>query len=265
VSRALPWLGGSILAATVVAAVVGPWLGYDIVGDVDPSRRFASPSLAHWLGTDHLGRDVGWRMLLAARHFVIPGLQACAVCAAVGIPLGAASGWLGGPVSATIRYGFTVLEGLPRFVLVLLVLSIYGNDPLILAIVAGIAYAPTLGQAIHERLEGLRSAEYIAANRAHGVPEWRLLFVHLLWAACRQLIGRHLVGLFGFFLVLETTLSYLDYGVAQPEPSWGNMLAFDFDHDEAQWVPLLAPALAIWLVYAATTWVRGGLSDDRHG
>lgn len=263
--RGLLWAGLVILGCTVLAAIIGPWLGYDVVGDVNPSGRFAGPSAAHWLGTDHLGRDVAWRLLLASRHFVVPGLQACAICALIGIPLGAASGWLGGPASGVIRYGFTVLDGLPRFVLVLLVLSIYGNDPLILALVAGIAYAPTLGEAIHERLEGLRSAEYVAANRAHGVPEWRLLLVHLLWAACRRLVGRHLLGLFGFFLVLETTLSYLDYGVAQPEPSWGNMLAFDFDHADVHWAPLLAPAAAIWIVYAATTWVRSALEDERHG
>ena len=96
------------------------------------------------------------------------------------------------------------------------------------------------------------------------MPEWRLVLVHLLWAACRRLIARHLLGLFAFFLVLETTLSYLDFGVPQPWPSWGNMLAFDLDQSEAGLWLLLAPAGAIWVVLAATTWVRHALSDRGH-
>lgn len=260
----MPWVGAVVLGLVVVGALIGPWLGYDVVGDVDPSRSFAAPSSTHWLGTDHLGRDVAWRLLIACGPFVGPGLLACGVCLLIGVPAGTASGMLGGPVSAAIRFGFTVVEGLPRFVLVLLVLAIYGPSWWVLALTAGVAYAPTLGEAVHERLEGLRRAEYIRANRAHGVPEWRLILVHLLWATCRRLIARHLLGLFAFFLVLETTLSYLDFGVPQPWPSWGNMLAFDLDHDEAGLWAILAPAAAIWGVLAATTWLRQGLADRGH-
>lgn len=264
-SRVLAWVGGGILLAVTAAAIAAPLIGYDVVASVDPTRAFAPPSAAHWLGTDHLGRDIGWRLFLASRHFVLPGLLACLVCVGLAVPLGALSGYVGGRVAGAVRFGFTVLDSLPRFVFVLLVLAIYGNDPVVLALAAGVAYAPTLGEAVHERLESLRSAEYVAANRAHGVPVWRLIGVHLLWAACRRLIARHLLGLFGFFLVLETTLSYLGFGVEQPQPSWGNMLAFDLDHDAAHLVPVLAPALAIWLVYASTTWVRGALQDEGHG
>jgi len=263
-SRALPWIGASVLAIVVAAAVLSPLLGYDVVADVNPSRAHADPSAAHWLGTDHLGRDVLSRLLVASRAFVFPGLLACGIAAGLAIPTGALSGFVGGWIARIIRYGFTVVAGLPRFVLVLLALSIYGNDPVVLAIAAGCAYAPALGEAVHERVEGLRGADFLAAHRAHGVPEWRLLGWHVLWGACRKLIARHLLTLFSFFLVLETTLSYLGFGVQQPMPSWGNMLAFDLDYDGAGLVTVLAPAVAIWLVIAAITWARGGLSERAH-
>lgn len=263
-SRPLTWLGSIVLIAVVVIAATIPLAGYDVVADVDPRRSFAGPSGQHWLGTDHLGRDLFWRLLLASRAFVGPGLLACLACLLVGLPLGAAAGWLSGWTAKAIRYLFTVVQGLPRFVLVLLALSIYGNHPTVLAIAAGLAYAPTLGEAVFERLEGLRASSFIAAHRAHGVPEWRLLGVHLLWGGCRRLIARHLLALFSFLLILETTLSYLGFGVEQPMPSWGNMLAFDLDHVEAGWMALLAPAGAIWLVIAATTWARQGLAEEEH-
>ena len=256
-----PWFGLGVLAVVAACALLAPLGGYDVVGDVDPGRAFAPPGADHWLGTDHLGRDVGWRLLLASRAFVGPGLVACLTCALLAVPAGAIAGFVGGPLATGVRGVFTVVAGLPRFVLVLLALSIYGNHPAVLAIAAGCAYAPTLAEAVYERIEGLRHADFLAAHRAHGVGAWRLLTVHLVWGACRRLIARHLLGLFGFLLVLETTLSYLGFGVAQPTPSWGNMLAFDLDYEGSGWAPLLAPAAAIWLVVAATTWVRAGLAE----
>ncbi|MFK7930898.1 MAG: ABC transporter permease [Myxococcota bacterium] len=263
-TRGLTLTGVAILITVVLAAIVGPFLGYDVIADVDASSALQGPSSTHWLGTDHAGRDVAWRLLLACGPFVGPGLVACGVCVSFGLPLGALAGRVGGPVASAVRFAFTIVEALPRFVLVLLALAIYGNDWWVLAISAGVAYAPTLGEAVFERMEGLRSAEYLTANRAHGVPEWRLLTVHLLWAGCRRLILRHLLGLFAFFLVLETTLSYLDFGVQQPNPSWGNMLAFDLDYADATVWVILAPGAAIWAVLAATTWVRAGLSDEHN-
>ncbi|MFT7519761.1 MAG: peptide/nickel transport system permease protein [Kiritimatiellia bacterium] len=263
--RIMLWVGVAVLLATLLAAVAMQLSGYDVVADLDHSRAFHAPDSEHLLGTDHLGRDVLMRLLLASGQFVFPGTLATLFCAAIAVPLGGIAGYRGGKVASVIRYGFTVVQSLPRFVLVLLVCSIYGNDPVIIAIVAGVAYAPGLGEAIYTRIEALRSAEYVVANRAYGVPEWRILVVHLLWAACRRLIGRHLLGLFGFYLVLETTLSYLGgFGVAQPNPSWGNMLAFDWGFDNIHLLPMIAPAVAIWLVYAATTWVRAGLEDPSH-
>ena len=263
--RASGLAGLAILGGVVVLGVVGPYLGYDVVGDAYANERFAGPSAAHWLGTDRAGRDIAWRMVVAARHFVVPGVLACAICALVGGVLGTLAGAAGGVTAAVGRFVFTVADSIPRFVLVLLVLSIHGNDPTVLAVAAGVAYAPTLGEALHERLEGLRAAETLAASRAHGVPGWRLLLLHQVWGACRRRVARHLTGLFGYFLVLETTLSYLGFGVQQPQPSWGNMLAFDLDYGQVHWVALLAPAAAIWVVVAATVWVRASLAEDEHG
>jgi ABC-type dipeptide/oligopeptide/nickel transport system permease subunit len=261
VRRIFAYTGASVLALVVVLALVGPLTGYDVIAAVDPDRAFSPPSPTHPLGTDHLGRDIAWRLALAARHVVVPGTLAATVCLLLGIPLGAVAGWFGGWLADGIRYGFGVVQALPRFVVVLLALSIYGNDPTVLAVTAGLAYVPTLGEALFERIERLRNADYVDAHLAHGVPWWRILVVHLLWAACRRLVFRHVLGLFAFFLVLETTLSYLGFGVEQPEPSWGNMLAFDLDHAEVPWVALLAPAGAIWLTLAASTWARDGLAD----
>ncbi len=238
-------VGVAVLAVVALCAVMAPLSGYPIGADVVPLDRNLPASTAHWLGTDHLGRDVFWRLVFASRAFVFPGLLACATAGVLAVPLGAWAGYRGGWLSGVIRYGFTVVASLPRFVLVLLVCTIYGDSPWHLALAAGVAYAPTLAEAIVARIERLRGNDYVLASRAHGVPEWRLLWLHLVVAACGRSIGRHLVLLFGYFVVLECTLSYLGgFGVQEPQPSWGNMLVFEWGRGMSP--ALVAPAVAIW-------------------
>ena len=253
------------LVVVILAGVIAPFSTYDPITDVDPSRAHLSPGPGNWLGTDHLGRDVFQRLMLACQFFVMPGLLACVVCSIVAIPAGAVAGYRGGWIEAVLRWMFTVVASVPKFVLILLVLSIYGDRLSLLAVATGVAYAPTLAEAVFARIESLRSADYVLANRAYGVPGWRILWVHLVWAACRRLIGRHLLTLFGFFLVLETTLSYIGgFGVQEPMPSWGNMLVFEWGRDVWYAPQVIAPVLALWVTTAATAWVsesRGEVAD----
>ncbi len=251
------------LLAVVVTGLAAPFSGYDPILDVDPSRASLPPGPGHWLGTDHLGRDVLSRLLLACQSFVAPGLLACLVAAVLAIPLGAVAGYHGGALETGIRWFFTVVASIPRYVLVLLVLTIYGDDLWLLALAVGVAYTPTLAEAVFARIEQLRSADYVLANRAYGLPGWRILWVHLVWAASRRLVGRHLVLLFGFFLVVETTLSYIGgFGVREPMPSWGNMLVFEWGRGAWYAPHVLAPVLALWLTIGAIAWVAEALGES---
>ncbi|MEL6347552.1 MAG: ATP-binding cassette domain-containing protein [Myxococcota bacterium] len=240
-------IGGVLLSAVIGAWLVSLGAGYDVVADVDPTQAGLGPGAGHPLGTDHLGRDVLWRLLTASQAFVGPGLFACLLAFLLGMPMGAAAGWFGGAISDGLRYGFSVVASLPRFVLVLLVGAIYGDEPVILAAAAGLSYIPALGEAIVGRVDSLRRADFVSAARAHGISDRRILLFHLLWVNCRSLIGRHMLYLFGYFLLLETTLSYIGgFGVEEPQPSWGNMLAFEFGISEGNLWAWLSPALAIW-------------------
>lgn len=261
--RALSSLGLlSVLALWVLSIVAG----HDVVAAVDPSRAGAAPSLSHWLGCDHLGRDVLWRLITACEAFVGPGLIACLICALLGVGMGGASGWLGGSISSGLRYTFSVIASLPRFVLVLLICAIYGDEPIVLALSTALAYTPVLGEAVAGRIEDMRRAEFVRAAQAHGMSDVAVLVRELLWSNCRALVGRHLLYLFGYFLVLETTLSYLGgFGVEEPQPSWGNMLAFELHHSQGNPLGWLAPAAAIWLTVLATTVLASQLGEAADG
>jgi len=259
------------LPVAAMVGLIGVWLcsllaGYDVVSDVSPGRAGLGPSAAHWLGCDHLGRDVWWRMVTATEAFVGYGALACISCLLVGGSLGGLSGWLGGASSQVLRYLFSVIASLPRLVLVLLICAIYGDDPVILALAASLAYVPTLGEAIAGRIEELRGAEFVEAAQAHGMSDAAVLLRELLWGNCRVLIGRHLLYLFSAFLVLESTLSYIGgFGIEEPQPSWGNMLSFEFGIQDGNALAWLAPALAIWLTVLSATLTAGQLNEASHG
>jgi len=263
--RAATWLGVAVLATVGLAWIAAVVLPYDFVADVDATRAGLGPSLAHRLGTDHLGRDVFHRLILASHAFVGPGILACLLSSALGVGAGALAGYLGGWTARVIRYLSTVTASLPRFVLVLLAIAIYGNSTALIGLVAGVTYAPTLAEAVYTRMDALKRAEFVVASRAHGVGHLRILFYHLLWVNCRRLLGRHALHLFGYLLLMETTLSYIGgFGVMEPEPSWGNMLAFEFGQRSGNPWGVLAPGLAIWLTILACGLLGEVLAERRH-
>jgi len=259
--RFLDYLGLSIAVLVLSAATLGPLSGYVPGLDVDVANANMSPNNHQWLGTDHLGRDVFWRLVFACQAFVWPALLACLSASIVAVPAGAIAGYFGGVWEVLIRFVTTVISSVPRFVLVLLVCSIYGTDLFVLALAVGLAYAPTLSEAVFTRIENIRSSEYLLANRAYGVPEWRILTVHLVLASCGRLIARHMVLLFGYFVVIETTLSYVGgFGVQEPQPSWGNMLAFEWGRGGHP-ATMIAPVVALVGTILAMSWLADALSE----
>lgn len=250
-----------VVLGLVAVAWTAAWLvPYDVVADVDASRADLGPSAAHWLGTDHLGRDVAMRLVRASRAFALPGLGAALTAGVLGLVAGTTAGWFGGPVEQGVRLVFTVVGAVPRLVLVLLCATIVGDDPAVLAVATGLVCAPEVGAAVAARLGELRRAEFVLALRAHGVADGRILAFHLLWVNARGVVARQVLTAFGWYVGLETTLSYLGgFGVQEPEPSWGNMIAFSFgrpDGNPAAWLP---PAVAVWAVVLACTWLAEDL------
>ncbi len=264
-------LGGLYLLAVLIP--------YDVVGDVDPARGGLGPGLAHWLGTDHLGRDVLWRVIRSVRSFFVPGLLAAALSSLLGAAGGTLAGWSAGGdgeprrggllLSDLARYVSTSISAVPRLILALLAISIFAraDDSLwVLAVALGISEAPLLAEAWQARIGALQRQEFVIALRAHGVPRARILWYHLLYVHGRGLIARHAVATFGQFLILEATLSYLGrYGIPEPTPSWGNMISFSlsgslsgYGENPLAWMaPAAMLAGSVWGTYGLAT---GGLA-----
>jgi ABC-type dipeptide/oligopeptide/nickel transport system permease subunit len=196
------------------------------------------PSAEHWFGTDALGRDLLLRVVDSTEAFFGPGLFACFVALLFGVPAGALVGYRPDVAPATVvRFGLTIVAAWPQLVLVIVVVAIFTasvDDPAawsgfrlyLLAAVLGVSFVPQVAGAVGEKVAWFRRERFVEAAVAHGLTHARILGFHILWANCRNLVLRQACMLFGAFLLVETSLSYLgDYGVPPPRPSWGNILS----------------------------------------
>ena len=210
--------------------------------DVDPALPTDQPMLGpgdgHLLGTDQQGRDLADRLIVSVEAFFFPGLFACLVTVVLGVPAGSLTGfWPRSKAAAAARGLLTIVGAWPRLVLVVVVVAIFTasvSDPAafggvrlyLLAGLVGLSFVPQLAHALAEKVLHFQREQFVEAARAHGIPDARILGYHILWANCRDLVLRQACTLFGAFILVETSLSYLGhYGVPEPRPSWGNILA----------------------------------------
>jgi peptide/nickel transport system permease protein len=202
------------------------------------SAALLGPSRQHPLGTDQLGRDLVLRLVDGVEAFFGPGLLAALVAVLLGTLAGTLVAWRPErPVAAATRGALALVGAWPRLVLVVVAVAIFtarARDPaawagvrlFVLGALVGLSFVPPVAGALAERILHLRREQFVAAARAHGVPEGRILGRHVLWANCRHLLLREAAAVFGSFLLVECALSYLGhYGVPAPRPSWGNVLA----------------------------------------
>lgn len=254
------------LLLLLISGITAQLVDLDVVADVSPGRAGLGPSAQLWLGADHLGRSVGARLFMATGGAVGPGLLAALSGLALGLPLGAAAGWWDGAASRAAGAVIDVLGALPRFVWVLLFAILYGDRPAWIGLGVGVAGAPALALALRARIQELRRVSFVEASVLHGVSVAEVLVLHLIGTASRRLIARHLVELFVASVVVEATLGYIGgFGVQQPAPSWGNMIAFSFGQREGNALAWIAPAVALQAVVATGALLAGAIAEGERG
>lgn len=242
------WLSGAIVVAVILLGCVAPFIAYDPADAVSYDRVLESPSFTHFLGTDEQGRDVAIRLVKGTQAFFLPGLMAACMAVVGGGLLGALAGYATGIVRAAVIGFLQLVDTLPRLVFIILVCTIRNPSVMLIAFVAGILFIPTVATVIRRKVESLASEDYILAHIAHGFTPVRVILYHILWLQCWPILVRQAAYVFGYVLFVETGLSYLgDYGVQEPDPSWGNMVAQVRSLPPGVAWPWLIPATAIVL------------------
>ncbi|OGP65247.1 MAG: peptide ABC transporter permease [Deltaproteobacteria bacterium RBG_13_53_10] len=257
------WLGVAGMAMIIVVFLVAGFAAlfapYD-PGKTDVALKLKSPSVEHYLGTDHLGRDVFSRMLFGSRVSLSVGFVAVAISILIGIFVGAVSGYYRGWVDSVLMRFVDMMLCFPTFFLILTVVALLGPKIINIMIVIGITSWMGTSRFVRAEFLSLRERDFVQAAKALGVRNSRIIFRHILPNALAPVFVTATLDVATAILV-EAGLSFLGFGVQPPAPSWGNILtegrAYIFD---AWWLTVF-PGLAILITVLSFNLLGEGLRD----
>jgi len=252
--------GAAILLAVALAVVAGPPLDRQPPNAVHISSMMTPPSAAWWLGTDDLGRDILSRLLTGGRISLGVGVAATLAAAAVGVPVGMASGFLGRWVDGTLMRLMDLLFSIPTIMLAIAIVGVLGpnlfNATLAIAIVA----MPPFARLVRGQVLSLRETEFVQAARAIGATTTRILRHHLLPNLLALVVIQSTLTV-SFAILTEAALSFLGLGVQPPTPSWGAMLRYGYPFlDRAPWAAV-APGVTIMITVLGLNLLGDGIRD----
>ncbi len=216
-------LGGAIVLAVVLAAVIGPGLAARDWRSTDLGFVWEPPGEDFALGADQLGRDVLARLLMGARVSLVVAFGVLAIAMAVGVTLGMLAAWRGGWVDAIAMRAADVTFAFPELIIAILVAAMLGPGVSTVILSLAIVSWPGIARLTRSLVLSLRGELFIEAAIACGTPTRRILLQHCLPNIVPALIVRASVGV-GFIVMAEATLSFLGLGVQEPLPSWGGMI-----------------------------------------
>ncbi|WP_341862321.1 dipeptide/oligopeptide/nickel ABC transporter permease/ATP-binding protein [Gymnodinialimonas sp. 57CJ19] len=213
-----------IIATVCLAAVFAP-----LIATFDPlatglTRGPAAPDGTHWFGTDRQGRDIYSRLLYGASYSLIIGLGATAVALVVAAVLGAIAATADKWVAEVLMRMLDMVMSFPGIALAVVFVSVFGQSLIVLVLTIAFLYVPQLTRVIRANIIGQYGEDYVAAVRVMGAPTHRILIKHVA-RNCLAPILVFATVLVADAIVFEASLSFIQAGVPDPEPSWGNVMA----------------------------------------
>ncbi|CAM5776758.1 ABC transporter permease [Labrys miyagiensis] len=190
----------------------------DVMAIADPT-----PSAAHWLGTDILGRDILSRLIFGARTVLVVAPLSVAVAMTVGIVIGMLSGYFGGIVDTLVSRLSDVILAFPVLVLYVILIANIGPSVLNIIIATTIASAPGIGRIVRGLVLDLKEREYVAAARLRAESTFYIMVVELLPNCRGPLIVDACLRL-GYTIITIGILGFLGLGLPPPNPDWGGMV-----------------------------------------
>jgi peptide/nickel transport system permease protein len=253
-------VGLTLVTVVVLSAVFASVLTSYAPSKISPAERFASPSLLHLLGTDHLGRDLFTRVLYGGRIALLIALGATAGSLVAGVVLGLIAGY--GPrwLDNVLLLVFDAVKSFPTVMLALTLVTLFGPSLYAVVLVVMLVNVPGYARIIRTQTLVLKSAEHVMAARSMGASAARILRVHIL----PNIIGPILILIsmdIPVVVAIEAGMSFLGLGVRPPTPSWGAILNDGFANIRDSYWIVIAGGLPIVLTTLGFTFFGETLRD----
>jgi peptide/nickel transport system permease protein len=245
-----------VTLAAIFAAQVSPYnpTRQDFRVERDP------PSMAHWMGTDELGRDVLSRIIWGAQASLQAGATAATIALVVGLMLGMVAAYYGGRADSLIMRTMDVVLAFPYILLAIGVVAILGPGLRNAMIAIGIVYVPYYARVVRGAVLSVRARDYVEAARALGARDGRIMWRHVLPNTVAPVIVQTTLNV-GSAIIDTAGLSFLGLGTQPPTPDWGNMLSAGRSYViDSPWIATF-PGLAILVTVLAFNLMGDALRD----
>jgi peptide/nickel transport system permease protein len=261
-------VGFAILGALCMIGILAPAIApADPLAQQDVLRTRFLPPLAmgpegtlHLLGTDRFGRDLFTRLVYGARVSLSVGILSVGVSVALGTVIGLTAAYVGGLVERSLMAITDATLAMPRLVLLLALVTLWEPSLLLVVLVLGFTGWMGIARLTRAEVKGLMGRPFVAAARAAGLSDVRLLHHHLLPNALTPVLVAAALGV-GNAIMLEAGLSFLGLGVPPPAPSWGNMIAGGRDAlVNAPWIATF-PGIMVVLAVVGCNLLGDGARD----
>lgn len=250
----------SLLAGLIFCAVLGPMLApYDPLASSDAILQ--PPSGAHWFGTDHLGRDVFSRVIVATRLDMTISIGAVALSFVAGSILGCVAGYWGGWFDTIISRGLDMIMAFPLFVLAMGIVAALGNTVENVIYATAVINTPFYARVVRAEVNIRRDAGFVQAAKLAGNSDFRVVAMHIFPNTLPPMMVQVSLNM-GWAVLNAAGLSFIGLGVRPPTPEWGIMVAEGANYIiSGEWWLALFPGL--WLMLAVFTFnlLGDGLRD----
>ncbi|QND56090.1 ABC transporter permease [Mesorhizobium huakuii] len=249
-----------LVTGFLVTAIFAPWLAPYSPVKIDVLHKLQPPSVEHWFGTDHLGRDLLSRVIYGARTALTIAMVSVAIAGAIGLVLGLIAGY--GPrwLDAILVLSFDSLNSLPMIMFALAIITVLGAGTGTLIIVIAATSFPSYARLIRAQTLALKNSDYILAERLIDASAARIILIHLL----PNVVGPLIILLsmdIPVVIMVEAGLSFLGLGVRPPTPSWGSILYDGYTSIRAAPFMVIFGGLPLVLATLGFTFLGEGLRD----
>ena len=257
-------LGGAgglvIVAVVVLSAVFAPLVATHDPDALDVLNRFSGPTAQHWLGTDHLGRDLYSRLVHGASVAMAVALTAISTALIAGTLLGILAASLPARSERLILILFDVISSFPSLVLALAVVAVFGPSTMLVVIIVAVTLIPHFGRVARAQVLTVRNAPYIEAERLLGASSWRIVFSHILPNIAGPLVVLASIDI-PVVITIEAGLSFIGLGVRPPLASWGTLIYDGYAYLSDSKLPVVIASSALALATLGFTLFGEALRD----
>lgn len=260
VANKLAVFGLILVLLLFLTALLAPLLAPMDPYHQDLTNTLAEPSSAHMLGTDALGRDQLSRIIYGSRIAVVVGLASIFLACAIGIVIGALSGYFGKATDSILMRIADVFFAFPLLIGAIVIIIAMGRGVLPVIISLAVFSWPTVSRLLRSSILSVREADYVHAARALGAGTSRIIIRHIIPNSIAAVMAYAAFSV-GGAIVAEAALSFLGVGVSPEVPEWGNMLAGAKDFLGVKDFLWVYPSIAIVLTVLGFVFVGDGLRD----